>query len=55
MNLNNLNSLIELFFYQADKQDEKSIKKDLEEIGINKNYDYYILHLHKDQKAQILI
>ena len=24
------------------KQDEKSIKKDLEEIGINKNYDYYI-------------
>ena len=25
MNLDNLNSLIELFFYQADKQDEKSI------------------------------
>ena len=25
MNLDNLNSLIELFFYQADKQDKKSI------------------------------
>ena len=26
MNLDNLNSLVELFFYQADKQNKKSIK-----------------------------
>ena len=25
MNLNNLNNLIELFFFQADKQDKKSV------------------------------
>tara|TARA_S200000501_G_scaffold326551_1_gene325184 strand:- start:4359 stop:6764 length:2406 start_codon:yes stop_codon:yes gene_type:complete len=29
------------------KQDEKSIKKDLEEIGINKNYEYYIAKAQK--------